>query len=393
MLESIEISGLLSFAQAKLDLKPLNVIIGPNGAGKSNLIEVINLLKATANDISKAIRQGGVISEWIWKGDEGKPGEISVVVRPSPEKMAFNYFLALDLSEQQLSIKSESLKTHEYLEVYVDIHDGKGSLCAVPIDDMERLPQRMHRRKDVKVVPGDFPPGHSILFHIRDRYGYPEITMVANSFASIKFYREWNLGRPTAPRIHQPTDLPSDFLEEDASNLAIVLKGFERDGTIEKVEKELNRFYERAGRISFDIRGGTAQLILLEANGKSIPATRLSDGTIRYLCLLAILLNPNPPPLVCLEEPELGLHPEMIPRVADLMKEASERMQLIVTTHSDILIDALSDTPESVVVCERGLEDGGTIFRRLDPEKLSIWMEDYRLGQLWRKGEIGGNRW
>ena len=123
----------------------------------------------------------------------------------------------------------------------------------------------------------------------------------------------------------------------------------------------------------------------------TIPATRLSDGTLRYLCLLAILCHPAPPPLVCLEEPELGLHPDVLPTLADLMREASERCQLIITTHSDVLVDALTEQPESVLVAEK--TEQGTTLSRLDAEKLRPWLENYRLGQHWTRGEIGGTRW
>ena len=122
-----------------------------------------------------------------------------------------------------------------------------------------------------------------------------------------------------------------------------------------------------------------------------MPATRLSDGTLRYLGLLAILCHPKPPPLVCIEEPELGLHPDILPGLADLLLEASERCQLIVTTHSDTLVAALTYTPESVVVCEK--EKGQTRMKRLDKVELSRWLEKYRLGELWSSGELGGNRW
>lgn len=132
------------------------------------------------------------------------------------------------------------------------------------------------------------------------------------------------------------------------------------------------------------------QLLMTERE-YSIPATRLSDGTLRYLCLLAILCHPKPPPLVCIEEPELGLHPDVLPDLAKLMLSASERCQLIVTTHSDILVDALTETPESVIVCEK--QDGRTRMQRLDSKELTQWLDRYRLGELWLKGEIGGMRW
>src|SRR5262249_23126007 len=120
------------------------------------------------------------------------------------------------------------------------------------------------------------------------------------------------------------------------------------------------------------IQGGTVQLFL-EEGPFAIPATRLSDGTLRFLCLLVILLHPSPPPLVCLEEPELGLHPDILPGLTDLLIDASARMQLVITTHSDIMIDALSHTPESVLVCEK--EDGQTRIERLDADALAHWLE------------------
>lgn len=106
---------------------------------------------------------------------------------------------------------------------------------------------------------------------------------------------------------------------------------------------------------------------------------------------MAILCHPEPPPLICLEEPELGLHPEVIASVAKLLREAAQRTQIIVTTHSVELVDALTEEPEAVVVCEREAE--GTTFRRLERSSLSEWLEKYTLGELWQKGEIGGTRW
>ena len=122
-----------------------------------------------------------------------------------------------------------------------------------------------------------------------------------------------------------------------------------------------------------------------------VPATRLSDGSLRYLCLLVVLCHPEPPPVICIEEPEIGLHPDIIPEVAKLLVEASSRSQIFVTTHSDVLVDALTDTPEAVVVCEK--RDGATELQRLDAKDLKHWLDDYRLGEIWSRGVIGGNRW
>lgn len=102
-------------------------------------------------------------------------------------------------------------------------------------------------------------------------------------------------------------------------------------------------------------------------------------------------MDPEPPPLIAIEEPELGLHPDIQGQLANLLLEASERTQLVVTTHSDILVDALTESPETIVVCEKN--DGCTRLERLDSEKLKPWLAKYRLGELWTGGEIGGTRW
>ena len=113
---------------------------------------------------------------------------------------------------------------------------------------------------------------------------------------------------------------------------------------------------------------------------------------MRYLCLLTVLCHPERMPrIVCIEEPELGLHPDVIPEVAKLLVEASSRCQLFVTTHSDVLVDALTEVPEAVIVCEK--VEGATQLNRLDAEQLKPWLDQYRLGELWTRGEIGGNRW
>jgi predicted ATPase len=107
--------------------------------------------------------------------------------------------------------------------------------------------------------------------------------------------------------------------------------------------------------------------------------------------LLAILCDPQPPPLICIEEPELGLHPDILPKLADHLVRASARTQLIVTTHSDILVDAMTERPEVIVVCEK--QDAKTEMRRLKNDELKVWLDKYRLGELWTRGHIGGTRW
>jgi predicted ATPase len=233
-------------------------------------------------------------------------------------------------------------------------------------------------------------PNQSVLSQRKDPDAYPEITYLGKVYESILLYREWDTA---ALRLPQKTDLPEFFLSEGASNLALVLNDLQKQPeNWRAIIEKLRDFHEPFEGIYIKVYGGTVQLFLHERGlSQPTPAARLSDGTLRYLCLLAILCHPEPPPLVCIEEPEIGLHPDILPSVAKLLLEASHRMQLIVTTHSDALVDALTDTPEAIVVCEK--HEGSTTMRRLDKAKLKDWLESYSLGQLWQKGELGGNRW
>jgi len=234
------------------------------------------------------------------------------------------------------------------------------------------------------------PEDQSILSQLRDPRNHPEITYLGREYARIQLYREWAVGGLAAPRAFQPADLPADAVLPDATNLALVLNALDNMPEHGKpVFDELRRFHPRAQRWSFSVMGGMIQVSLYEEGLETpVRATRLSDGTLHYLFLLAILHQPNPPPLVCIEEPELGLHPDIIPRVAELLVEASSRMQLIVTTHSDILVSALSQTPEAIVVCER--DEAGTHLQRLEAGPLKEWIERYALGEAWLEGQIGG---
>jgi len=193
----------------------------------------------------------------------------------------------------------------------------------------------------------------------------------------------------------QPVGLDSYRLARDSSNLAQVLKAWRDRGhqaVFDRLIEMLRKFYEPVKDVDTELLGTHLRIMIKEDGLNSrTPASRLSDGTLRWLMLLIVLLDPSPPPVICIDEPELGLHPDMLPTLADLLVEASNRTQLIVTTHSDSLLDAFTDMPEVVCVCEK--VDGSTTIRRLDKERLKIWRGEYSLGKLWASGEIGGNRW
>jgi len=158
----------------------------------------------------------------------------------------------------------------------------------------------------------------------------------------------------------------------------------------EQVLLYLQRFYAPATDVRFEIQGKALVARIEEWRRFSTTTYRLSDGTLRWLCLLTILLNPDPPPLICIEEPELGIHPDAISSLAELLRIASARTQVIATTHSDLLVNAFSNEAESIVVCDR--DQDATRMRRLDADELADWLKDYSLGDLWLKGQLGGVR-
>ena len=391
----IKLENILSFGPEaqELELRPLNVLIGPNGSGKSNLIEVIGLLKAAPSDIMAPIREGGGGENWLWRGDQKvEEARIEVVVaspfvRAGKKLLRYSlqldsFFFGIPSFREEVGEVGETERGDDSSELYVKRRRGE-----VTVTYRDESGKRSQREMD----PTDIESDQSILSQLKDPAQYRELTFLGMGLAGIRLYREWSLGRNTPPRLPQKADLPNYLLSEDAQNLGMVLNRLEGDsGAKKKFLGALRMLYHGIDDYFVQVEAGSVQVFLREGD-VPIPATRLSDGTLRYLCLLAVLCNPDLPSLVCIEEPELGLHPDILPSLADLLRETSERCQLIVTTHSDTLVDALTETPESIVICEK--EDGRTKLKRLNKDELSHWLEKYRLGELWTSGELGGTRW
>ena len=390
----LKLSGLLSFGPRGVDLPlaPLNVLIGPNGSGKSNFLEAVALLqgapKATFDPI---VRKGG-FNEVLWKGPgAGNSIDLEAIVE-IPSNRALRHVLQLNGRAGRVMIADEQVEPLDAqfrqgtgrsyrLSFKGDVHDELVEKNRASFFTIEDLPEETifssfsHPDASLLSLAG---PKEADLWQLRELY------------RSIHLYRNWEFGPDARPRTPCSAHGRSDFLNEYADNLPLVLSQFYGEQKRAFLESMRN-VYEGIVDFQCPVVGGTVALFLEESGNRSIPATLLSDGTLRYLCLLAILLEPKPPSLICIEEPELGLHPDLLPTLCDLMVDASRRSQLIVTTHSDVLVDALTDQPESVVVCEK--HDGQTEMRRLDKADLSKWLEDYRLGDLWTSGELGGNRW
>ena len=389
-IQRLRMPGLLSFPPDMdfFDLRSLNVLIGPNGSGKSNFIEALELLRATPSDFAAAIRDGGGAAEWLWKGrDPRKPAEISVVLdEGSPTRRPLKYRLEFTDVKSRVEVVDEAIEELEPEPGKSDVffyYRFQTGHPAINIRNPKGSTTKRRLQRD------SLRPDQSVLAQRKDPDLYPEVTWVGRSLGDVQIFREWTFGRYVPLRQPQPADLPEGRLSPDGRNLALVLNQIEHTGGA-RFDELLKNFFPRFDRMSTRVLGGTVQFYLHETGfGAPIPATRLSDGTIRFVALLAMLLTPTPPPLACIEEPELGLHPDAVALLADVLVEASDRMQLVVTTHSDALVSALTSQPEAIVACER--PGHGTELRRLDPQQLTSWLDDYRLGDLWRIGKLGAN--
>lgn len=401
-LQSIKLSGLLSFPPESeaIPLTALNVLIGPNASGKSNLIEAIELLHSTPTAFAAAIRDGGGTREWLWKGPGNQnDASIEAIIAANSPMPELRYGLSFTSVGQRTEVIDEVLEetTPRYMGVndvyfYYRFQQGRPVLNTRQTTTTTIPPSGLHRdesRVQRQLTRESLVPDESVLSQRKDPDLYPELTWVGQRFAKIQLFREWSFGRYAAVRQPQPSDLPTDSLLPDSRNLGLILNEIEHSDSNADFNRLLSSFLPRFQRFSTRVQGGTVQFYLHESGLRApVPATRLSDGTIRFMAMLALFLSPAPPPLLCIEEPELGLHPDAVTSLADLLVKTSTRTQLIVTTHADALVSALTDHADSVLLSEYA---NGTRLKRVEPNKLEHWLESYRLGEIWRIGELGGN--
>ncbi len=386
MLLNISARNLLSFGPEGIDLElpSLTVLIGPNGSGKSNLIEAVGLLQAASTELATPIRNGGGVRNWIWQGNPQSSAELEVVVQITNREQPIRHMIQFKESAQSFTLVDERIENRDPRPGERDTYFYYRFLHGFPVLNYKFGGRRELQRASVA-------PDASILSQRKDPEQFPELAYLSSFYTGISLYREWQSGTDTMIRQPGKTDVRPAPLKEDFSNLGMFLSRLRQyPRTKPSLFERLGDIYEGVNDFELNFEGGTVQIFFTEGDF-AIPATRLSAGSLRYLCLLAILLDPEPPRLVAIEEPELGMHPDLIPKLADLLVDVSTRCQLIVTTHSDIMVDALSERPESIVVCEK--YDGQTSMQRLNRRDLSHWLEKYRLGQLWTSGELGGLRW
>jgi predicted ATPase len=385
MLKQIKLKNILSFKDATIELRPLNVLIGINGSGKSNLLEAISLLQAAPNKLIAPIRKGGGVNEWIWKNSEGDIAAIEVTFDSSISKYGLIYTMSFVSNQQMFKLageRIESLPCHE-LGPHYDFNEGQPLLGMLNDSGV---------RTQVNLHPSEISAIDSILSMRNESSRYPEIVEVSKKFSRIRIYRDWIFGEHSPLRQPQPIDVQSSYLEPDLSNMFMVLDGMKSNSACElEMLAALAKFDARISDYKV-IAQNNSSYLHVKYDDQYIPHSRLSDGTLRFISLLAVLCNPNYPELLCIEEPELGIHPDAIPLLAGMIKKTSLKCQLLITTHSDIFIDCLTDCADAVLVAEKTTA-GGTALTRLNIADWESLLEKYGLDDLWASGDIGGNRW
>ena len=364
ILKRLVLKGFKSIQDVDLELRSLNVLIGPNGAGKSNLVSFFKMLnEMMGGRLQQYIATSGRAQSLLYLGPKKTP-QIDVVLEFVTTNELYGYIMRLiHAAEDSLVFAQEQL---------VSVHPSR-----------------------------DPPPGRPLL-----GVGHQETLIVQNAEKGNPIAKalrhlldncrvfHFHDTSPTA-RVRQYCYVgDSRWLMPDAANLAAFLYRLraQKDGTAYRRILDTVRlvapFFD-----DFDLepsRENDKEIILNwreKGSDRLFGPHQLSDGTLRAICLITLLLQPEKelPGLIVVDEPELGLHPYALNIVASLFRKASHHTQVLVSTQSSPFIDNFE--PTDVVVVDR---EQGSTFRRLDSDELESWLEDYSLGEVWEKNVIGG---
>ncbi|WP_261571282.1 AAA family ATPase [Frankia gtarii] len=393
----LEVENFRSLRRVKVPLGPLNVLVGPNGAGKTNLLEVFRFLSdVILSDLEPALDVRGGFDEVAFRGGKRAPRRISVGLQATWTRYSsLNApdVYRLDVNRRTLGdgftlSRSESFQFKRT--------QGRGR--RITITGEEAAVVGLDRRDEVsgERVFGirRMSSGLSTLPRLSTKEGGTEVAAVAERLASFRVFDV------DVTRARLPSRFPrgrGEVLDHDAANLAaflLALRGRDRDTWDRLVEDACTVLPQLSG-IDFDYPSGSARevVLILRERGLRGP-TQLGDasyGTIRLLGLLALLYDPEPPALTCVEEIDHGLHPQALELLVERLREASERTQFLIATHSPALADRLR--PEELIVCER-TGDGSSIIPAVSTDKLREIVarsEGLPLGDLWFSGALGGD--
>lgn len=358
-LHEIHIQGFKSIRDQKLLFGPLNVFIGGNGSGKSNLVGVFHFLNRIANQQLQTYtgEAGGANALLHFGRKRTEKLHLRVDFRAGANANIYEFILKPTEEDRFIFDREETFywATANYPKPYDD-EIWSGHVEAHVSESKKRVARYIQGHLDSYRI-----------YHFHDT-------------------------SPSA-KVKQTCEVSDNrFFRADAGNLAAFLYRLQQKETdyFENIEDTVRQAAPFFGRFKLEPDALNPDKIRLEWEEKGSdtyfgPAA-LSDGTLRFICLSTLLLQPTLPSLILIDEPELGLHPAAIQVLAGLLQSAATRTQLIVATQSVTLINQL--LPEHVWIVNR--EEGQSVFRHLKEADMSSWLEDYSLGELWEKNILGG---
>jgi predicted ATPase len=397
----------------------LNLVIGPNGSGKSNLLSAIEMLgQAARGGLAKYVQREGGMEPLLW---DGRAERIRARVKVSPiapYRDETRDALTYDLSLERLGKSSAYRIGNEMLGNFYKVEEG---LMEQPFKLLERDPRHAviysieeqrfvtpesfttttttpepgiagQKERSSFVAPADSVPEEEPLLASAGGPFAPNrfAADFRNELASWAIYQGFHTHREAAIRQAAVTRVETS-VQADGQNLISVLHTLYTRNR--EFKEELNAAMRAAFGDDFEelvFPPAADQRVQLRVRWKSLhreqSSADLSDGTLRFLFLLAVLANPTPPGLIAIDEPETGLHPSMLPIVAEYARDAARRTQVILTTHSPELLDAFGDEPPTTTVVE--WKNGETVLCVLAGERLDYWLKKYTLGELYRSKEL-----
>ena len=381
----LHIEGFRSLRDVTWSPGDLNVVIGSNGSGKSNLLAFLEMMAISAKGgWSKYIQSSGGMDAVVW---DGRASEIccgiASVIAPSLDAK-FGYKLQLARIGNGSSYRIEKERLFDYLD------GDKDDSQRTYLSNFKKKATFVDEKGQFQVIPASFLSDDESVLSMLRLHGNEFLMEFQRQIASIVIYRAFNTNADAPIRQSAITRM-EQCVDPDGQNLISVLHTLytgDRD-----FKNDINLAMRTAFGDDFDelvFPPAADQRIQLRVRWKSLKreqsAADLSDGTLRFLYLLAILASPNPPPVIAIDEPETGLHPSMLPVIAEFAIDASKRAQVIITTDSPQMLDAFGDTRPTTTVAQ--WQNGETSLRTIKDADLDYWLKEYTLGALFKSGEL-----
>lgn len=391
----LEVENFRSLRNISLPLRDLNVLVGPNGAGKTNVLQVFEFLAdMIRTDLEPALNSHGGFDEVVFRGGDRPPTSMRIKVAAtwtthSRVTAPDEYDLRITRRAKKSGFSLERREAFSFKRT-----QGRGRRITISGQQASVVDTGGDAAKTERSVGiRRLSSGLSTLPRLSDESGGTEVSAVADRLAS---FRVFDVKVNAARR---PTRISGrrEPLAEDASNLAAFMLNMARTHEREwsNLVDDATEVLPQLKDIDFEYPSGAGRevVVVLDERGLRRP-TQLADasyGTIRLLGLLALLYDHDPPALTCVEEIDHGLHPQALELLVERLREASDRTQFIIATHSPALADRL--TPDELIPCERR-EDGSSAIPALSPEKIrevADASDNQPLGELWFSGALGGD--